>query len=74
MTRNYRALISVPLTASDDDQAHEQAANYAHMLQHDGAVVGHLELLGETPENSMTITRVITATPQLRSQLPADWR
>lgn len=74
MARQYRAFISVPLTAEDDDQAHEQAAKYAHMLIKDGAVVGHLELLGETPENSMTITRVITATPQLRKQLPADWR
>jgi hypothetical protein len=44
------------------------------MLIDNGVVVGHLELLGETPENSMTITRVVTATPQLRSQLPADWR
>jgi hypothetical protein len=73
MPRQYRALLSVHITAEDDTEARNLADKHAGSLQIDGGAVGHMELVGELAEGSMRITRVVYATPQFRHQLPLDW-
>jgi hypothetical protein len=72
MSSHYRALISVPVAAEDDDEAYEKAVEYEHSLLHPGgdAVAGHLELLGEVAEGSLQIQRIVLEDPGLRRQLP----
>jgi hypothetical protein len=69
----YRALISIPLTADDDESARERAVTHAHSLKDDGVVIGHLELLGEVggTEGLLKITRVVQDSG-LKRQLPSD--
>jgi hypothetical protein len=67
----YRAFISVHITAKDDNAAIELADNYALSIRDNP---GHLELLGEVAENSMTIARVVHEESRFRRQLPADWK
>ncbi len=69
MPRHYRALISVPITAKDDDDAVRAGGEYAGSLQD-----AHLELLGELPRDAMEIARVVLAEPHFIRQLPADWK
>jgi hypothetical protein len=73
MPRQYRALLSVHITAEDDAEAQDIADKHAGSLVTDGAVVGHMELIGELAEGSLRIARVVYATPQFRHQLPLDW-
>lgn len=75
MARHYRALISVPIVADEDDDAMTIATEYAHSLVHPGGgnvVAGHLELLGEVPEGSMELARVVWAEPAFRQQHPGQ--
>lgn len=76
MAKSYRALISVPVTADDDDTAWSQAVEQAHSLIQPGSkiVAGHLELVGEVREGTMQIARVVTADPLFLRQLPPDWK
>jgi hypothetical protein len=77
VARHYRALISVPITADDDEQARTIGTEHAHSLVHPGdtnVVAGHLEFLGELVGDSMEIARVVWADPAFRRQLPPDWK
>ncbi len=70
----YRALISIALTAADDKSAAAAATTHAHSLKNDGAVIGHLELLGEVTEGEdlLKLTRVVVQDPGLKRQLPSE--
>jgi hypothetical protein len=75
MARHYRALISIQITAEDDEGARRVAAAYMDTLvAPDGQGGGHLELLGQAHDNSMEIARVVWADPHFRHQLPPDWK
>jgi hypothetical protein len=77
MARRYRALISVPITADDDENARKIANDYAGSLVHPGGgkvVAGHLELVGELRDHAMEIARVVWADSGFRQQLPPDWK
>jgi hypothetical protein len=67
MQRQYRALISIPISADDDNAALDAAAKAS--MDNDG----HVELVGETAENSLRIVRVVHAESLLMKQLPLDW-
>lgn len=73
--KHYRALISIPIVANSDDDpltlANEQAASVRHP---DGAIAGHVELVGEARIHQMEIIRVVNADPWLLRQLPPDWK
>jgi hypothetical protein len=69
----YRALISVQFVAGNDDAARTLAEQYAGSVRGpDGPDPGHLELLGEAAEDTITIQRVVHETTSFRRQLPAD--
>jgi hypothetical protein len=74
--KQYRALISVPISAKSDEDAVRQGVDYAHSLCHPGSevIAGHLELVGEVREGLLGVLRVVDAEPQLLKQLPPDWR
>jgi hypothetical protein len=77
MARQYRALISVPITANDDEDAMEIGARHAHTLAHPDnptAVAGHLEFLGEVGGDIMEVARVVWADPSFQRQLSPDWK
>ena len=69
MARQYRALISVPITASDDAAARREADELAIRT-----VNGHVELIGEVPEGGLEIRRVVHSETLLLRQLPPDWK
>jgi hypothetical protein len=72
---HYRALISIPITASSDADALTFANEHAARLRDDGgAVAGHVELVGELREDLMTIARVVNADAMFLRQLPLDWK
>lgn len=73
MPRQYRAFISVPVSADDDEQALKLAEDYAHSVQEGGGVIGHLELVGEAGAD-FEIVRVVHADPGFRRQIPPDWK
>jgi hypothetical protein len=68
----YRAIISAPIEAEDDEEALEQGYDFARSLTHPGSAViaGHLELLGET-RGGLTVHRAVWEDPRFRDQLPA---
>jgi hypothetical protein len=68
MPWQYRALISVPITANNDAAAQHAADEMA--LNGDG----HVELIGETADDSLRIIRVVRADPHFAHQLPYDWK
>jgi hypothetical protein len=72
MSSHYRALISVPIAAEDDDEAYERAVEYGHapLYPWGEGVAGHLELLGEVAEGSWRIRRVVHEDAGLRAQWP----
>ena len=75
MTKHYRALISVPISATSDDDAIRQGVDHAHSLLHPGGkiVAGHLEFVGEVQEGSaMEIVRVVDQDPLFARQLPPE--
>jgi hypothetical protein len=77
MAPEFRALISVPIAAEDDESAMEVGTEYAHSLSQPGGgkvAAGHLELLGETRDDAMEIVRVVHADPAFLHQLPPDWK
>jgi hypothetical protein len=75
MARYYRVLISVPITAEDDDEALRVGAEYAHSLPPGkGFAAGHLELVGEVRKNGMEMVRPVHADPAFLRQLPPDWK
>jgi hypothetical protein len=59
--KSYRAIISVPIEAADDDAAYQQAVEYAHSLLHpDGtSVAGHLESLAECERGQLLAQRAV---------------
>lgn len=69
MSRTYRALISVPITADDDTEARTKADELAGRT-----VDGHVELIGEVHADELMIRRVVHAEPLLLRQLPPDWK
>jgi hypothetical protein len=71
MPRHYRAFISVPIDAATDGDA--QAAADALAASVAGGN-GHVEVLGETADDSLRIARVVYADPHFASQLPFDWK
>lgn len=76
MTRHYRALMSVPISAPTDQAAFDVAADYAASLMHPGGqvIAGHVELVGEVVEYGLEIHRVVYEDSGLRTTLPPDWK
>ena len=77
MAPDFRALISVPITAEDDEKAMKIGVEYAHSLSQTGGgnvAAGHLELLGEVRNDAMEIVRVVHADPAFLRQLSPDWK
>jgi hypothetical protein len=76
MAKQYRALISIPITADNDAAARNQADKQAgEMRDADGtSSSGHVELVGEVPENGLQIARVVHAEALFLRQLPPDWK
>jgi hypothetical protein len=74
MSKQYRALISIHITAEDDSAALGQAERSAGSIRdpQGESNPGHLELLGEVPENGVEIVRVVHEESLLRTQLPPD--
>jgi hypothetical protein len=72
MPRYYRVLISVLITAADDDDAEDQAAAYADFVTYPDSPVaaGHVELLTEVLAGSMAPLRVVDESPGFRRQIP----
>jgi hypothetical protein len=67
MSKRYRAIVSIPVEAENDDEAFEIAATRAHSLRHEGVAIGHLESLGEVdPDGLLEIDRVAYETPDFR--------
>jgi hypothetical protein len=69
VARYYRALISVPITASDDATAQREADELASRT-----INGHVELIGEVPADGLEIRRVVHSEALLLRQLPPDWK
>lgn len=69
VSRTYRALISVPISAVDDAEARTKADELAGRT-----VDGHVELVGEVHADELMIRRVVHAEALLLRQLPADWK
>lgn len=70
---NYRALISVPITAPDDREAVERAVDFANSLTHPGSdvIAGHVELVGETmAQHPISVGRVVLVDALLGRQVP----
>ena len=68
MSRQYRALISVPIEANTDDEAWSQAVDYANLLRKPNHVIrGHVELVTEVADD----VRRVWEDPGLRRQLPS---
>jgi hypothetical protein len=73
--KHYRALLSIPIEANSDDDALTVANEHAASVRHpDGAIAGHVEVVGETRNDQMEIIRVVNADPWLLRQLPPDWK
>ena len=73
--KHYRALISIPVAATTDDEATRLAVEQAHSLEHPGGgAAGHLEMLAEVQEGTLQMVRVVDADPGLLTQLPPDWK
>jgi hypothetical protein len=67
----YRGFISVQLGARTDDDARTLAEQYAGSLRGpDGSNPGHLELIGEVAEGTISVSRVVHEEPSFRKQLP----
>lgn len=68
---NYRALISVPISADSDEEARDIADDYAaSLLDPTGeGVVGHTEVVGES-EDLRSITRAVYVDPGFERQIP----
>jgi hypothetical protein len=68
----YRALISVPISATSDVEAEEIATAHANSLLHPGSdvVADHVERLVEARDGSVEIVRVVREDPLLYVQLP----
>lgn len=71
MPKHYRALISMPINAEDDDDALEQAYAYASSLLWPGGktIGGHLERLTEVPDGSLETKRVVHEEEGFMTQL-----
>lgn len=71
MLKHYRVLISVPIAATDDDDAEDQAAAYADFLTYPDspAAAGHVELLTEVQADNMAPVRVVDESPGFRRQI-----
>jgi hypothetical protein len=69
--KSYRALISVPISAEDDEEAYERASEFANSLRHPGSetIAGHIELLIEAYKDSLTSKRVIIEDHRLWDQI-----
>lgn len=70
--KSYRALISVPIQAENDEAAEELAAEHARSLLHPGSAViaGHVERLAEVqPGGGLTSGRVVMEADGFWTQL-----
>ncbi len=68
----YRAFISVQLSAATDDEARTLAEEYAASVRgSDGFNPGHLELIGEVAEGTITVSRVVHEESSFQRQLPS---
>ena len=68
-------MIRIPVAAESDDDAINAAYEQAGSLRHpDGAVAGHLEVVGETRDDLMEIVRVVQADAMFLRNLPPDWK
>lgn len=76
MTKQYRALISAPIAADDDAAARNLADRQAVEMRDpdESSGSGHVELVGEVPENGLQIARVVHAEALFLRQLPPDWK
>jgi hypothetical protein len=72
MPRYYRALISMPITAENDNDADKQARAHARSLLHPGSTTigGHLELLTEVSYGGLEPMRVVYEDETFSAQLP----
>jgi hypothetical protein len=70
----YRALISVPIEADDDEHALAASDWHASVLRHPGspAIAGHVELVTES--HGMTPVRTVQESPGFRRQIPESPR
>ena len=66
--KSYRALISVPLEAENDDAAFDRASEYVECLVDGQTVVGHLELVGQA--RGQCVTRIVYVDPGLGRLMP----
>jgi hypothetical protein len=71
MPRSYRALISMPISAENDDDAAEQAYAHARSLLWPGSTTigGHLERLAEVPGGGLETKRIVIEDDQFLTQL-----
>ena len=72
MTKHYRAFLSIPIAAENDDDAMAQAYNYANSLLHPNsdAIGGQLECLTEVASGSLEPERLVFEDIRLWDQLP----
>jgi hypothetical protein len=70
--KSYRAIISVPIQASDDDAAFRQAVEHADSLRQPGGAViaGYVESLAECPPGQLRAQRNVVLDPHLKKQIP----
>jgi hypothetical protein len=68
----YRALISVPISADDDEEAMRIAGEHALSLRRPGSevVVGHVEMVATTEDGSLAVRRVVFIDPGFNKQIP----
>jgi hypothetical protein len=68
----YRALISVPIKADDDEEAMRIAGEHAWSLRLPGSevVAGHVEMVATAEDGSLAVRRVVFIDPGFNKQIP----
>jgi hypothetical protein len=71
LPKHYRALISMPITAENDDEALDRAGAYASSLLLPGGktIGGHVERLAEVAPGSLETKRVVIEEEGFMTQL-----
>ena len=72
MAKLYRAFISMPIAADNDEEALEIAGKHANSLLHPGSTTigGHVELLTEVESNGLAPERVVWEDVRFWEQIP----
>ena len=65
----YRALLSIPVEADDDQQAIERANELATKLRINDVVLGHVEMVGEAGDG-VSVRRPVYIDPRFGEQVP----